>query len=65
MLWARSIRATLCICTGLGGTGLTIIGIKDSFENGDYVFTGMFVILALVGLALVLLGITVAGGWIV
>ena len=65
MLLARIIMATLCICAGLGGTGLTIIGIKDSFENGNYVFTGMFVILTLVGLALVLLGIAVAGGWIV
>lgn len=65
MLWVRIIMATLCICAGLAGTGLTIIGIKESFEDGDYVFTGMFVILTLVGLALVLLGITVAGGWIV
>lgn len=62
MLWARIIMATVCICAGLCGTGLTILGIKESFENSDYVFTGVFVILTLVGLALIFLGIIIAGG---
>ena len=64
MLWVRIIMAMLCICAGLAGTGLTIVGIKDSFDDGDYIFTGMFVILSLLGLALVFLGIIIAGGWI-
>lgn len=62
MLWVQIIMATLCICAGLAGTGLTIIGIKESFEDGDYIFTGMFVMLTLLGLALIFLGIVVAGG---
>ena len=64
MLWVRITIATLSICAGLAGTGLTITGIKESFDYGDYVFTGIFVILTLVGLALVLLGIAIAGGWV-
>jgi len=62
MLWIRIIMATLCICAGLAGTGLTILGIKESFGDGDYIFTGIFVLLTLLGLALVFLGIVVAGG---
>lgn len=62
MLWVRIIMATLCICGGLCGTGLTVLGIKESFEDDDYIFTGIFMLLTLLGLALVFLGIVIAGG---
>lgn len=58
----RIIVAILCFCGGIVGIRLTIVGIRDSFDAGDYIFTGMFALLTLVGMALILLGIVIVCG---